>query len=231
MCHHGATAFANEIRMRHVLSIANFGNSLHHVVGVFLKRIICGTLERSTRSIVIHRKPSTYIEVFQREAELPYLCIKPRALLHGLAHCENVRHLRADVKMQQPKAILPTLRAQQLNGGHQFSGVEAELCILTAAVRPLAGAAAEQTHPNAELRAHAFAFGHRDNPAQFVGLLHHQNHLPTEPRAHQCGADERVVFVAIANQQTPRFILQCQRGVQFRFTAHLEAKPVRPTGI
>ena len=207
-----ATAFAHDIRMRHRFRVAHLPDGLHQIIRVLPQRIIGRAFERRTASVVIHRQTATDIQILHRKPFLAHLGIKPRGLLNRLAQGENIRHLRPDVGMQQTQGILPALRPQALQCGHQLRGVQAKLRILSAAVRPLAGAAAQQPQANAQLRLHPFALGHPKDLIQLIEFLDHQNHLFTQPRAGKRRANKIGVLVAIANQQGIGQFLQRQRG-------------------
>jgi hypothetical protein len=95
----GAAAFADDVRVRHLLGVADIGDVINDVVGVFLQRVIGGTVERGAAAVVIHAQAAADVEKFNGETHLVELGVKPRGFLHGFFNGENIRHLRADMEM------------------------------------------------------------------------------------------------------------------------------------
>ncbi len=79
--------------------------------------------------------------------------------------------------------------------------------------------------PMTRLHAHLARDG--DDLAQLFELLDHHDHLLPQLDAHERHADEKGVFVAVANDQEARLVLQGQAGEKLRLAAHLQAKLVR----
>ena len=50
----GAAAFADDVRVRHFLGVANVGDVINDVVRVFLQRVIRRAVERRAAAVVIH---------------------------------------------------------------------------------------------------------------------------------------------------------------------------------
>ena len=99
MRHDRPAALADDGRMRHLLGIAHLADGRHHVVGVFAQRVIGAALERRPATVVIHREAAAYVQIIEREIQLAQLGIKPRALLHRGFDREDIRHLRANMKV------------------------------------------------------------------------------------------------------------------------------------
>ena len=80
----GAAAFADDVRVRHLLGVADVGDVIDDVVGVFLQRVIGRAVEGRPAAVVIHAQAAADVEVFDREAHLVQLGVKARGLLHRL---------------------------------------------------------------------------------------------------------------------------------------------------
>ena len=111
--------------------------------------------EGGPAAVVIHAQPAADVEVFDLKPHLVELGVKARGFLHRLLDDENVRHLRADVEMQQLEAMGEVLRLEHFRGGQQLGGGQAELGVFPGALRPFAGAAAQQPRADADERFHA----------------------------------------------------------------------------
>ena len=131
-------ALANDVRVWHTFLIAHLAGSSHYVVRVFRKRVVGAALKRRAATVVVHCQPTTDIKVTDWEIHLPQLRIKSRTFLHCLLDREDIRHLRTNVEMQQLETPRQTLRPKQIRSCHQLRGCQAKLCVLPAAVRPLA---------------------------------------------------------------------------------------------
>ena len=105
MCHEGATAFADDVRVRHLLRVANVADVINHVVGVFLQGVIGRAVERGPAAVVIDTEAAADVDVFDRETHLVKFAVETGGLLDGLFDGENVRHLRADVKMDELETV------------------------------------------------------------------------------------------------------------------------------
>ncbi len=173
----GAAAFADDVRMRHLLRVADVGDVIDDVVGVFLERVIGGAVEGRAAAVVIHAQPAADIHVFDGKTHLVELGVKTRGFLHRFFDGEDVRHLRADVEMEQLEAMAEVLRLQHFRGGEQLRGAQAELGVFAAALRPFARALAQQPRADADDRLDAELLGEADDLAQFLELLHHHDDL------------------------------------------------------
>ena len=220
----GAAAFADDVRVRHLLRAANVADIIDDVVGVFLQRVVGGAVERRPAAVVIHPQPAADIEVFDLETHLVQLRVKPRGFLHRLLDRENVRHLRADVEMQQLQAMAEVLRLEHFGGGQNLRRAQAELGVFPAALGPAPRAFGEQPRANAEQRLDAELLGDVDDLPELLEFLDHHDDFLAQLDAEHGHLDELGVLVAVANDQAAHLALQRQSGEQFRLAAHLEAE-------
>ena len=83
MRHNRASAFTHDRRMRDAFGIADVHNVPHHVVGVFLERIIGRAIEIAARTVVIDAKPAADVQISKLVAELRNLGVIARCFTHG----------------------------------------------------------------------------------------------------------------------------------------------------
>jgi hypothetical protein len=81
------------------------------------------------------------------------------------------------------------------------------------------------------VRFHADFLCRVDCLLELFEFLGNDDHLLIELTTQQRDADERCVFVAIANNETFWILVHRQRGDQFRLTSRLETKMKLLTGI
>ena len=220
----GAAAFADDVRVRHFFRVAHVGDVINDVVGVFLQRVIRRAVERRPAAVVIHAQPAADVEIFNRETHLVQLGVKPRRLLHGLFHRENVRHLRADVEMQQLEAMAEIFRLQHFRRRQQFRRAQAELRVFAAAFGPAPRALAQQPRADADERLDAELFGNGNDLPQLLQFFDDHDDLFAQLDAEQGHLDELRVLVAVANDEAAHLVLQRQAGEQFRLAADFEAE-------
>src|ERR1043166_986011 len=221
-----APALADDVGMFHLLGVADVRDVIDDVVRVFLEGVIRRAVVSRPASVVIHAQPAAHVNVLNRKTHLAQLRVKPRGLLHGALHDQNVRHLRADVEMQQLEAMRQSLGLEHFRRREQFRRAQAELRIRAAAFGPTPAAFAEQPRADADQRLNAKLPRHRDDLPQLLQLLHHQDHLLPQLRTQQGHADEVRVLVTVAHDQAAHLALQRQAREQLRLAAHFQPEVV-----
>src|SRR5438128_12650008 len=106
----GATAFAYDGRMRDAFGIAHIHDVPNDVVSVFLKRIICRTVEIAARAVIIDAESAPDIEITELMSEFTKLCVIAPCFAHGTFDGGDVRHLRPDVEMNELEAMCEASR-------------------------------------------------------------------------------------------------------------------------
>ena len=96
--------------------------------------------------------------MLNRKTHFVQLRVKSRCLLDGFFHRQNIRHLRADVEVQQLEAVAEIFRLQHFRRGQKFDRAQTELRIFATALRPLARALAQQPRADADERLDAKLF-------------------------------------------------------------------------
>ena len=147
-----APAFAHDGRMRDAFGIADIHDVPDDVVGVFLERIIRRAVEIAARAVVIDAEPAADVEISELMAELRKLGVIARRFAHGALDGGDVRHLRADVEMNELEAMRQSRGLQHFARGDETCGIETELRVLAAARRPFARAFAVKPHANSDVR-------------------------------------------------------------------------------
>src|ERR1051326_1552116 len=79
-----AAAFADDIRVRDILGVADIGHVINDVIGIFLERVVGGTVEGGSAAIVIHAQAPTHVYEFNPETHLVKLGVKPGGFLDRL---------------------------------------------------------------------------------------------------------------------------------------------------
>src|SRR2546421_11807592 len=97
----GAATFADDVRMPHFFGVTDIGDIINYVVGIFLERIIGGTVEGGAAAIVIDAQAAADIYELDLETHFAKLGVKARGFLDGPFDDENIRHLRADMEVEQ----------------------------------------------------------------------------------------------------------------------------------
>ena len=223
----GAAAFTDDVRVRHLLRVADVGDVINDVVGVFLKRVIGGAVESRTAAVVIHPQAAAHIHVLDGKPHLVQLGVKPGGLLHRFFDGQNIRHLRADVEMEQLETMAELFRRQQLGRRQQFGGAQAELGVFAAAFRPLARPLAQKPRPDADVRLHAQLLGNGDDLLELLQLFDDQDDGLAQLDAQQGHPDEFRILVAVADNQAALLVLKRQTGEQLRFAADFQAEVER----
>ena len=88
-----------------------------------------------------------------------------------------------------------------------------------------------QTDPDADHRFDTDFFGRFDRLLELFEFLDHNDNLFAEFAAEQRNANERFVFVTVANDQALRIFVHRERSDQLRFTAGLESEMKLLAGI
>jgi hypothetical protein len=115
--------------------------------------------------------------------------------------------------------------------GDETCGIETELRVLAPARRPFARAFAVKADANADMRFHADFLCRADRLLELFELFGNDDHLFSELATQQRDTDERRVLIAIANDETFRVLVHCQRGDQFRLAPGFETEVKLLTGI
>ncbi len=219
-----AATLADDVRVRHFLGVADIGDVINDVVGIFLEGVVGGAVEGGPAAIVIHAQTAADVEVFDVKPHLVELGVKPRSFLDGFLDNENVRHLRADMEMQQLEAVGEAFCFEHFRGGQQLGGAQTELGVFTGALRPFAGAPAQEARADADEGFQAELPGQRDDLAQLFELFDDHDHLLVQFGPEQRHANETGVLVTVADNQAALLVLHGQAGEQLRLAADFQAE-------
>ena len=227
----GASAFADQHRMRNFFFVADFLHGANDVAGVFVERIVDRAVEGGARSVVVDAESASNIEVAEFVTELLQFGVKPRSLAHGAFDRADVGNLRSDVEMDKLEAVGHALAAEQFARPDQFRGGQAELGVLAAARRPLAGTLGGEAHAHADPRFDIHLLGHGEDLREFLDFFHHHDQALAELATEHGIAHVIGVLVAIANDETFQVIVNGERGEQLGLAAGLEAEMEFRPGI
>src|SRR5690349_17765209 len=227
----GTSALTDDVRVVDLLRVADVTDVINDIVRVFLQGVIGRAVERRPAAVIIDTQAAANINVFDGKAHLVKFGVETRRLLDRFFDSEDVRHLRADVKMNQLETVCEVLRLEQGRGGKQFNGAQTELCIFSRAFRPFAGTFAEQAGTDANEGFDAKLARDADDLLKLLQLFHDHDHLLAQFDPHQRHADEVRVLVAVADDQAVRIGLEGESGKQLRLAANFQSKIVGLAGV
>src|ERR1051326_6868087 len=145
-----AATFADNVRVRHFLGVANVGNVIDDVVGIFLESVVGGTDKGGAAAIVIDTQTATHIEKLDLKAHFIQLGINAGGFLDRFFDDKNLGRWGADMEVEQLEAMAEIFISQHLHGSENFCRAEAELGIFPTAFGPSATALAEKPGANAD---------------------------------------------------------------------------------
>ena len=212
----------HDVRMRQAGIVAHLLQRPDHVVGVFLQGIVHRGLGAGERAVVVHAQAAAHVHVFDGRAQPPELHVKPRRLVHRLLHPADARHLRADVKVQQPQRIEHARIPQARHGLDDLRRRKPELRAVPARILPLALARGRQLAPQSNQRPDIHASRRFQQQLQLAGLLDHDEHPPAQLAPQQRQLDELAILVAVADDQPLDILQHGQHRVQLRLRARLQ---------
>ena len=102
----------------------------HDVAGVFRHRVVHRRLEVGARAVVVDAEAAAAVEVAHGEAHLHELAVEAGGLDDGVLDRDDVRHLRADVEVDELHALCKLGLLELLGREKDFGGVEAELGVV-----------------------------------------------------------------------------------------------------
>src|ERR1043166_6708341 len=97
----GASALADDVRVRHLLCVANVSDIINDVVGIFLERVVRRAVKGRQTAVVIDAQSSTDVDILNCEAHFKELGVEARGFLDRLLNRQDVRDLGTDVEMEQ----------------------------------------------------------------------------------------------------------------------------------
>src|SRR5215470_17134370 len=124
--------------------------------------------------------------------------------------------------MNELQTVRQDGRLQHVARGDKTCGIEAKLCVLSGARRPLARAFTVKTYANADVRLHADFLCRPNRLLQLFEFFSNNHDLLAELAAKQRDANECSILVAIANDETLGVLMHRKRGNQLRFASSLE---------
>ena len=96
--------------MRQTVFFTGVANSPDDVVGVFVQTVVYGTVRLRTGTFVIYAQTTAHVEALDINAKLVQLNVETRRLTYAGGDITNVRHLGAEMEVQQLDAVqTPTL--------------------------------------------------------------------------------------------------------------------------
>ena len=149
-----AARLADDHRVRDLARVADVGDAVHHVVGVFVERVVHRRGEVGAAAVVVHAEAAAHVDVLQARAEQLQLRVDVRELVDGVLHAADVLQLAARVAVHELQAVEHVLLAQDLHGLEDFGDEQAELGLVAGRFAPLARAFAGELDAHADARPH-----------------------------------------------------------------------------
>ena len=222
---HGATGFGNDIRVWQIQFVTQLPQAMHHVVGVFLHRVIDGAETARARAFVIDAQATADIDGIQWHLQVAQLRVVTCDLTHAALNVADVGDLRTQMTVQQLQAVEQTCRTQALHQTQGLRGIQTEFGLFTTGVLPLAGADGGQPHAQTQQRLDPKRARFLDDQIQLGKFFHHNEDAVAQAFADQRQADIFTILVTITDDGATR-TRQRQHGHQLGLAAGLQADPL-----
>ena len=209
--------------MRDLGFVAHALDVIHHVVGVFLQRVVDARFEIRLRSVVVDPQPAADVHVGEARAGALQFHVHARRFHHRGLDLPDVGDLAAQVEMQKLEAILHPGRFQLFQRAQRFGHGQPELRAVPARRFPAPRAAAGQLDPQPDGRPHAYALGMLQDQVELGVFFDHRNDPPADLRGQHHHLDVLVVLEAVADDR--RVVVgDGQHRQQLRLRAGLQAE-------
>ncbi len=227
----GPPRLGDDVRVRDLLVVADVGDVVDDVARVLVDGVVHRRVEGGARAVVVDGEAAAHVEVLDGVPHLPELGVVARRLAHRALDDQDVRHLRADVEVQQLEGRAHPRVLHDLRGDQDLRRGEAELGVLAPGLGPLARALGHEAHAQADHRIDAHVLGDAGDGPDLGELLGDEDDLLAELAPEQRGADEVVVLVAVADDE--RLVVGVHREARedLGLAADLDAVVVGPPRI
>ena len=217
-----AARLAYDVRHRKLQLPARFGESIHHVVRVFLQRIVDARLRCRLRSIVIDTEPAADIDVRDIDAELSQLRIVARDLLQSRLDVPDVSDLRSKMEMDQLDHIQPAKIAQLVDELHELCSAQAEFRFLTTALCPATRAFGMQLDAHAGGGIHSKLICHLKQNVDLAELFDDDEYFMPKLLPHEGETHELLILVSVAHNEMIGVLCKSKNRLQLGLAAALE---------
>ena len=197
----GAAGLADDVRHRQLGLTARLRDGVDHIVRILLRRVVDAGVVRGTGPVVVNPQAATDVHVRDVDAHVPEFAIVARHLGQSGLDKADVGDLTPEMEVNQFENIDALLRVQTVNQLDQFRGAHTELALLTATLRPSAGALTGEFDAHTAHRLHVEFLGDFQQDIQFTELFEDDEHAMAELLSHEGQSHEFMIFVAVADDQ------------------------------
>ena len=129
------------------------------------------------------------------------LHVKLRGLTQGSFNTTNLRHLTADMKMNQFQTIFQAFAFHEVKCFEQFAGSQSELAGITSRLFPFSATGRSQFDTNTDIGLHIQLFRHFSYQLQLVHLLYYKEDSFAHLLGKQCQFNITFVFISVTHNQ------------------------------
>ena len=198
---HGPAAFRDDDGVRRVLVVANRLDVGHHVVGVFLERIVDARLEIGPRSIVVDPESASDIEILHAGAASVQFAVDATGLDQRILDEADVRNLAAEVEVQQLQTVGHAARLKMVQQSQDFAGRQPELRAVSSGGLPATGTAGREFGSHANRWPHAHSLGYSQDEVHLGVLFYDRNHRASDLLGEHRHLDELAILEAVADDR------------------------------
>ena len=221
---HGAARFGDDRRVRQTMLLAGVADGPNYVVGVFVQAVVYRAVGLRAGAFIIDAQTAADVEAVDIDAQLRQLNVEARRFTHAGGDIANIRHLRAEMEMQQLQAVETTRVAHDLHQLQHLRRGKTELRFFAAAGLPFAGALRSQTGTDAETRHHVQTLRLFQHQFHLGHFFNHQVNFVAHFLADQRQADIFTIFIAVADDHRARLASVRQHRHQLRFGSRFQAQ-------
>ena len=113
MCHGSAARLTHQRRRRDPSLLTHLHDGIHHVIGVFLQRVINGRRKIGLRAVIIDPQPATRHRGSERRPHFHQLTVETSSFPQALFNVPNIGNLAPQVKVQELERLQQIMRAQK----------------------------------------------------------------------------------------------------------------------
>ncbi|CCJ89762.1 hypothetical protein BN132_1690 [Cronobacter turicensis 564] len=210
--------------MRQTVLFARVADSPDNVVRVFIQAIVDRAVRLRTRPFIIHAEAAAHVEALDIHAKLVQLHIEAGGFAHAGGDIADVRHLGAQVEVQQLQAIQTIGFAQHLNQLQHLRRRQAEFRFFAAGRLPFAGSLRGEARTHAEARDHVQALRFFQHDFDFRHLFDDQIDLVAHLLADQRQTNIFTVFITVTDDNATGHTRMRQHRHQLRFRTRFQTQ-------
>ncbi len=227
-----APRLRDDVGLGHPLVHADALHVVDDVADVLLHRVVHGRgVAVRVGAHVVHAEAAAHVEVLDGEPHLAELRVDPRRLVHRVLHHADLGELRADVEVEELRALLLARLLQDLHRVDELGDGEPELREVAGRALPLPRAARRELRAQADHGLDAHLVGEAQELRELGELLDDDDDLAAELAAEEGEAQELLVLVAVADGERLGVGVHAEDDEELALRARLEPVVVRRAGV